>query len=103
MTLGNDRFTAITQSGSVFTMNGERVEVQCSGDFIITSGGKIYLNAGAVDVGNGAVEPAVKGQSMTANWATHVHNATALGSPVSPPLTPPPVQPNELSLKVKIA
>ena len=90
---------------SVVTSGGHRVELDDSGTITIShSGGtSITLDAASVTVsgsqisldgsqiklgGSGASQGLVLGDAFMSLFNAHVHNATSIGAPTSPPLTP---------------
>lgn len=104
MSLSKDAAQLINSSGAIISANKEDVTISAPKNITLTSGGKITL-AGAVDIGTGPIyEPAVTGNTFsTAVFAPHVHTSTAPGTPTTPPVTPPPVPGNGLSLSVRIS
>jgi hypothetical protein len=99
--LGDDKVTLATKSGGAFGIDGK--DFTATGDnFIVDCNTGFSANCGSVGLGNGAVEPAVKGMMLMANLAAHMHPSPGFGIPV-PPLPPPITKPKELSAIVKIA
>lgn len=101
--LGKSEATMINSDGTSLSLDGKDVLINCAGNFMVTAGKKAALNAKSVDVGAGAMEPAVLGSKLATMFATHLHPTTAPGAPTLVP-TPPPMTPgNPLSTSVKIA
>jgi hypothetical protein len=71
--------------GNIVTVTDSTVEVTSSGDVIVT-GQNINLNAGNINIGNGADDNAVLYSKLADLFDNHLH-ATALG-PSGPPIPP---------------
>jgi phage baseplate assembly protein V len=95
---------------TVETSGGQSLVLDAAGkatlkaDSITLQGSSITLD-GAVSLGgSGASHPLVFGDDLLQVFSTHVHNATAIGSPTSPPMPPAVVQLQQaLSTKTKTA
>ena len=104
MSLSSDTAQLINSSGAIISASGEDVTISAPRNITLASGGKITLK-GAVDIGAGPIyEPAVTGTTFsTTVFAPHVHTSTGPGNPTTPPVTPPAVPGNGLSLSVRIS
>jgi uncharacterized protein involved in type VI secretion and phage assembly len=95
----------------VETSGGQSLELDKAGkatvkaDTITLQGTSITLDGTSVSLGgSSASHPLVFGDELVKIFSTHVHNATAIGSPTSPPLPPALAQlPSALSTKSKTA
>ena len=76
----------ISADGSVVTVDKD-AQVITPGNMTVTSGGKVTLKAGAVDIGDGAQQAVVLGTSFALLYGTHIHMGN-LGVPTGPPLSP---------------
>jgi uncharacterized protein involved in type VI secretion and phage assembly len=92
------------------TSGGQSVELDKAGkatvkaDTITLKGTSITLDGSSVSLGSSAAHPVVLGDDFMQIFAAHVHNATAIGSPTTPPLPPTPLQlPKALSKTTKTA
>jgi uncharacterized protein involved in type VI secretion and phage assembly len=79
--------------------NGNTVEMAASG--ITVKGQQIVVEGSQVMLGGQGGEPVIKGQSFLTLFATHVHTATSMGAPTSPPI--PQGEMSSLSMKVMTA
>jgi len=79
--------------------NGNTVEMTASG--LKVKGQQIVVEGSQVFLGGQGGEPVIKGQSFLTLFATHVHNATSIGAPTSPPI--PQGEMSTLSMKVMTA
>jgi len=106
LSIGNGTAQLINASGAVIAADGDEITLSSPGNINMVAGGKITLQ-GAVDLGMGPVyEAVVTGESFAATvFAPHTHLITAPtpGSPVTPPVSPPPVPGNGLSLSVRVS
>lgn len=66
--------------------NGNSISMTSGG--VEVSSTTIKISGSQVTVGSGSAEPLIKGQSFMTAFNSHIHNATAIGAPTSPPLTP---------------
>jgi len=92
-----------TASGALLSMQGGDVSLDAPGNITLSAGGKVWLNAATVCLGQGPVyEPAVRGMKFM-QWALiHQHTSAAPGAPTAPGATPPPAPFKELSEVVSI-
>lgn len=101
--LGKNAVLVQNQAGTKVQLDGPGVTVQASGEVKI-SGAKIVLDAPFVDVGQGALEPAVKGAQMQLWAQVHTHGTAAPGAPTVPGTGLPPVVVGQhLSTGVRLA
>jgi uncharacterized protein involved in type VI secretion and phage assembly len=95
---------------TVETSGGQSIELNEAGsatvkaDRITLQGSSVTLD-GSVSLGSsGASHPVLLGDELVKLFSTHVHNATAIGSPTTPPLPTTIAQlPQALSTKTKTA
>jgi uncharacterized protein involved in type VI secretion and phage assembly len=92
-------FTLTSKNGVLVKTSGNQIDIMAGGDTVISSGGKVTINAGSVDIGAQAVESVIKGNTFQALFNAHTH-VTPVG-PSGPPL--PPLTGLELSTAVKTA
>lgn len=99
--LGDDKITLATKSGGAMGIDGKNITF--TGDNVIADCNKSFsANAGAVYLGKGAKEPAVRGMKLM-QWvllhgsAGHVITTPVPGSPLAPGTCPPPMLYKELS------
>lgn len=78
--LSSTGITCTDASGNTITASGSGVEVKSSAT--------INIEGSMVTVAGAGGEPLVKGTTFLSLFNTHVHNATAIGAPTSPPITP---------------
>jgi uncharacterized protein involved in type VI secretion and phage assembly len=95
---------------TVETSGGQSVELDAAGkatvkaDTITLQGSSITLDGSVSLGGSGASHPVLLGDTLAQIFSTHVHNATAIGSPTTPPLPPTPtLLPQALSTKTRTA
>jgi hypothetical protein len=100
--LGDDKITLATKSGGAYGIDGKNHTL--TGDNVIADCSKQFVaNAGAVKLGKGATEPAVRGLKLVQWSLIHQHTMPMpVGVTVVGP-TPPPMMYNELSDIVTIA
>lgn len=103
LSVGKDRFLVSSSAGQIISADGDSMNIISQGDLVLTAGGKIALASNSIDIGNGAVEPAVLGNQLGTLYSTHVHTSGGPGSPTTPQVGAPPVPGNGLSTKVRIA
>lgn len=87
ISLADTHHNAVTLRASGIKLedgNHNTLELAASG-VTISSAGEIVLDAKAVVLGGRGGEPVLKGQGFLTLFKTHVHTATSLGSPTSPP------------------
>jgi uncharacterized protein involved in type VI secretion and phage assembly len=82
------------------TQHGDQIVVESSVICIQSKNVKIEA-AQTVEIGRGASEALLKGNSFMTYFNTHTHTTGGPGSPTSPPIAP--MTPNLLSEKVKTA
>jgi uncharacterized protein involved in type VI secretion and phage assembly len=111
-TAGGHKITLDDDQGTVTveTSGGQSLELDATGkatlkaDSITLQGSSITLDGMVSLGGSGAAHPLVFGDELVKIFSTHVHNATAIGSPTTPPLPPALAQlPQALSTKSKTA
>jgi len=102
LSAGNGEVSMVNAEGTKMFLSGANLEIQAAGNVVITAS-KIQLDGGAVDVGKGALEPAVKGMAMATKMAVHLHPTTSPGAPTGPDATGPMAAGSELSSSVRIA
>jgi phage baseplate assembly protein gpV len=102
--IGADAITLTNATGTKIEASGSEVSVTAIGNITIQSDTKIALKAPQVDIGKGpAFEPAVMGQTFSAQYATHVHASAAPTLPTTPQLGLVPAVLNGLSLGVRVS
>jgi len=101
--LGDDKVTLTTKSGGTLGIDGK--DIVLTGDNVIADANKQFsANAGAVKLGKGASEPAMRGTSFQTGWAIlHNHACGPPGAITGPGPYPPPILKKELSDIVFIA
>lgn len=67
--------------------NGNEISTSGSG-VTITSSATINIEGSQVTVAGAGGEPLIKGTTFLSMFNTHVHNATSIGAPTSPPIVP---------------
>jgi uncharacterized protein involved in type VI secretion and phage assembly len=112
---GGPKIVVTSAGGHKVTLDDDpgtvTVETSRGQSLVLDAAGKATLKAdsitldGAVSLGGvGASHPVVFGDDLMRVFSTHVHNATAIGSPTSPPMPPAAVQLQQaLSTKTKTA
>jgi uncharacterized protein involved in type VI secretion and phage assembly len=95
---------------TVETSGGQSLVLDAGGkatlkaDSITLRGTSITLDGAVALGGSGASHPVLFGDDLLQVFSTHVHNATAIGAPTSPPMPPAAVQlQRALSTKTKTA
>ena len=102
--IGADTITLTNATGTKIEASGSEVSVTAIGNITLQSATKIAINAPQVDIGKGPVfEPAVMGQTFSAQYATHVHASAAPTLPTTPQLGLIPAVLNGLSLGVRVS
>ena len=109
---GGHKVTLDDKPGTVKveTSGGQSLELDKAGkatvkaDTITLQGTSITLDGSVSLGGSAASHPVLLGDELVRIFSTHVHNATAIGSPTTPPLPPTPVEPPKaLSTKTRTA
>ena len=102
--IGSDAITLTNATGTKIEASGAEVAVTAAGNITLQSATKIAINAPQVDIGKGPnFEPAVMGQTFSAQYATHVHASSAPTLPTTPQLGLVPAILNGLSLGVRVS
>ncbi|MCP3143392.1 phage baseplate assembly protein V [Pyxidicoccus xibeiensis] len=79
----DDGGTTVTLS----TSGGFSVKLDAGG-VITLKGSKLKVDASQVELGSAPANPVILGQLFMTYFNTHVHNATSIGAPTSPPVVP---------------
>jgi ribosomal protein L14 len=104
VTCGDGQTAMVNANGTSLSLDGADVSIAAAGDINLTSGGKITIKAGTVDIGKGPVyEPAVMGNTFAVQYLTHTHVTTVPTLPTSPQVGAPPVPLSGLSLGVRVS
>lgn len=96
----NNQITVEAGEITIETQRGDKVSLNSGGVTIHSQTVKIEA-AQSLELGVGATEALVKGQSFMALFNAHTHTSGMPGSPTSPPVAP--MTPDLLSTKVKTA
>lgn len=98
--ISSDKIQLKNKSGAEIQIQGDSANIKASK--ISLSGSEIKIDAASkVELGEGASEALVKGQSFMSLFNSHTHVAPPMGGPTSPPMMP--MTPGQLSQKVKTA
>jgi len=91
------------QEGEValYTDEGDSIHLKRGGTIEIKSAAKVVVNSPEVEIGSGALEKAIMGESFQSFFNSHVHTSTSPGSPTSPPNAPSTAAHLSTTLKVK--
>jgi uncharacterized protein involved in type VI secretion and phage assembly len=96
--LDGEKITIVNSKGSVVVLDGDRIQIESKS--ISLSADKVSIEkANAIELGSGASEALVKGQSFMQFFNTHTHLCSGPGGSSSPPVAP--MTPAMLSQKVK--
>jgi hypothetical protein len=102
--VGSDAITLTNATGTKIEALGAEVSVTAAGNITLQSATKIAIKAPQVDIGGGPnFEPAVMGQTFSAQYATHVHVSAAPTVPTTPQVGLVPAILNGLSLGVRVS
>ena len=102
--IGADKIALTNATGTKIEASGAEVSVTAAGNITLQSATKIAIKAPQVDIGSGPVfEPAVMGQTFSAQYATHVHVSSAPTVPTTPQVGLVPAILNGLSLGVRVS
>lgn len=92
--LGAGQVAMYDAFGSKMTFkNDGNIEIECTT--------KVSIKSSLVDIGAGALEKVLNGETFQNFFNLHVHNSSVPGSPTGPPMTPSTIA--ELSAAVKAA
>lgn len=80
---------------------GTKIVLSNDGQIKLTAAIKVTVEAPLVDLGTGALESVLNGETFQTFFNAHVHNSSAPGAPTSPPVIPSTIL--ELSQAVKAA
>lgn len=80
--------TLTMSSGGIEASDGNGNTISTSQSGVEVSSTTIKISGSSVTVGTGSAEPLIKGSTFLSLFNAHTHNATALGSPTTPPLIP---------------
>lgn len=92
------KITIANSEGTTIVLEGGKLQIQSQNVEIAASQVKIS-NASSIELGSGASEALVKGQSFMALFNSHIHTATSWGAPTTPPMMQ--MTPAQLSTTVK--
>ncbi|RYZ79584.1 MAG: hypothetical protein EOP06_26920 [Proteobacteria bacterium] len=100
ITLGNDGKLVIDAAGEISITSTANVSVQAGGDVTVKGASKALVSAANVEIGEGALEKIVAGETFMSFFNEHTHQ-DGMGLPTTPPMVP--MEAAQLSATVKAA
>lgn len=91
------------QEGEValYTDEGDAIHLKRGGTIEIKAASKVIVDSPSIEIGSGALQSALNGESFQALFNSHVHTSSPPGSPTSPPIVPSTAAELSTTLKVK--
>lgn len=87
------------ENGNILSMTKTGITLESKGKLTL-KGTSLEADFASIELGKGAISPAVKGDVFSSQYAPHTHIATTLGAPTTPPV--PVLSPSALTTIVKM-